>query len=646
MRINGVFRIAAAMAIVLTPSWAQEPVPDMDAAFSTLANYDEGGDTTELDLINDRISAALNTYTLKRDLEGRLLDILQLPELSEAARDFAMKQLYRVATERSVEVLTPLLYLESTGEMARVALERVRANTATDALVEAMRKTKGQMRAGIIYSLGERKDPRAAQAITKFSGRGESDVIHAAIWALGEIGGPVAVKDLTWCRTNTIAEHRDFATRALFRVAERYLEEGDIRGALGVYDRLFVKPEPIEIRQRALRGILRAEGEAAIGTVLEVLKTEGPALQETAFRAVHELPGKAVTLRCAEALPEFSADNQILMLHALAGRGDPAALSAIHGMLRSSNAGVRAAAIDAMGVLGDGNSVAALLAHMLRARPDEVERIRASLIAMQGPGVDDELIEEVLGPNRRIKSEIIRVLVARETATAANALIWVAMREVPALQAQALEGLGKIASAEAIPLLIDFMVNAENAEVRQLAREATLSTLQRAGQSEGGTEALTNALLRKDVPMDVKLDLLELVRASGDDAAIPALENLVKRDKGELGRASLDALCAWPSAAPLDAMTNLSKTMRRASNRGTWVSGYLRLLGLADSDTPRLKEHFGALANAVATREEKETLLELLRDWGAVEGAAIAGKFVGDAEVGGLASEVVMELAE
>ena len=54
------------------------------------------------------------------------------------------------------------------------------------------------------------------------------------------IAGPVAVKDLFWCRDNTLKSLRPNATEALFRAAYHHVEDGEPMAALEIYDRLIV----------------------------------------------------------------------------------------------------------------------------------------------------------------------------------------------------------------------------------------------------------------------------------------------------------------------------------------------------------------------------------------------------------------------
>lgn len=611
---------------------------DLDSAFGALVES-AGTDEEALQYLRDRVTAAQTTFTLKRDLESRFLAIVQRTDVSPAARDFALTQLNRVASEQSVHVLEPLLYDASTSELARKVLEHVPVNTATDVLVKAMQNTSGDIQEGIVYSLGARQDPRSVKPITKFSGRGDPDVVRAAIWALGEIGGPDAEKDLIWCRGNTLRQHRDFAAETLLRVAERYVETGDTKAGVSLYELLALPVEPPAIRARAVEALLHLDQETAIQTILDVLMNEIPEVRQAAMRAVRDLPGREVTRRCAEALYVLPDDKKIELAGALGDRGDPDALPAIHKMLDSGNASVRHAAIAALGKLGDHMSVSELLELLIRPGVDDSEQIRQALATMNGPGVDDEIVEEIYGPNELVRSVLIDTLIARGTPNATTALIRVARQSTGNIQLQALDALSQVASVEAIPVLVDFMLTAPNTESGAAARQAILAALQRGGDATGDAAGLVAALDRKDLSIAAKNEVIELVVLSKDDAAVPALAAIADKDKTELSLACLDALGDWPTNAALQPMADIARSMRKEPKRTAWVQSYLDLL--SRFGTAASIDHFKAVAEAVESPEEKRALLETLDAAGVSDASSVAQKFLDDPDVGPMASDIV-----
>lgn len=626
---------AALLAALSTGGLVYAQSSELDAAFQLLADYREGDDPRALGYIRRRVSAAENTFTLRRDLESRLLEVVQRPSLSPAAREFAMEQLYRVATERSVTMLEPMLYDPATSDLARKVLEQTPSDAATDVLVEAMKETPDALREGIIYSLGARKDPQAAKAITKFSGRGDPDVVRAAIWALGEISGPVAVKDLRWCRANTLKQHRDFAGDALLRAAERYVEMGETEAATEIYELMYLEVEPDEIRREALRGMIRARGDDAIHAVLRVLRSAEPQMIDIAFDALADMPGEMVSRRCAAVLPTLAPHVQIRLIDVLARRNDPVALPTLHELLDEDVPQVRRATIEALGRIGDHRSAAALMTYLLRPQNRDEALVRQALVAMPGPGVNDELAEWALGPNRRMALIAIDVLVARKARNAVPALRRVVERADAQLRDAALEAISVLAVRENLPSMLDMMLKAEDESTRLAARDGALTALQEIATEPNSGRLLGEILARPDLPASFRVHVAELVGEQYDAAALSVLETTARKDEGAVGAACIAVLSDWPQGGALDAFAALAKSARRHENRSAVVMGYLAQLESAgDTAAGDRKEHYRGIERLLESPDEKRAYLESLRQWGTSEAGELAGKLARDDDVG------------
>ena len=79
---------------------------------------------------------------------------------------------------------------------ARYALESMPSRKAGQALTDALGKTSGLTKVGIINSLGMRGEKRAVPALAKLLADQDAHVAAAAATALGQIGGTSALKAL------------------------------------------------------------------------------------------------------------------------------------------------------------------------------------------------------------------------------------------------------------------------------------------------------------------------------------------------------------------------------------------------------------------------------------------------------------------
>jgi len=97
--------------------------------------------------------------------EEKLLKSLATPGRTEAGLAFICQMLAMVASAKSVPALAPLLKDAKTTEAARYALERVTGTAADAALRDALAFLSGPAKAGLIGSIGVRKDAAAKAAL-------------------------------------------------------------------------------------------------------------------------------------------------------------------------------------------------------------------------------------------------------------------------------------------------------------------------------------------------------------------------------------------------------------------------------------------------------------------------------------------------
>ena len=93
------------------------------------------------------------------DEEGQLIAVLQSGS-SLTKKDAACARLKRIGTDQSVPALAALLTNEQLSHSARYALESMTSAKAGEALIEALGKTSGPTKVGIINSLGFRGEER------------------------------------------------------------------------------------------------------------------------------------------------------------------------------------------------------------------------------------------------------------------------------------------------------------------------------------------------------------------------------------------------------------------------------------------------------------------------------------------------------
>jgi HEAT repeat protein len=229
----------------------------LDKAIDALKTYDWGIDPQILQPISAAIVSSHGDAAARKELEERLVDVLG-SGISRDARDFVCRQLKVIGTAASVPALAAMLANKEDSHMARYALESMPAKEAGQALRDALPKLQGELKAGVIGSLGVRRDSAAVAALAALIGDADDTVATSAAHALGAIRTPDAAKALSMAPSNSAAVHA--AIDASLACAEALLEEGDKAGALSIYKRLSEGDQPKHVRLAATRGRLAVAG--------------------------------------------------------------------------------------------------------------------------------------------------------------------------------------------------------------------------------------------------------------------------------------------------------------------------------------------------------------------------------------------------
>jgi len=247
--------IAAVMLVAAPPAVADEAV---DKAFEVLATYDWGSNRGELKPIDDAVIAAHGNAEAAKALEVKLAAVLG-SDAKHAAKDYACRQLSLIGTAESVPALAALLTDEKLSHMARYALERMPCDEAVAAVRDALGKTDGKVKVGVINTLGVRRDAASTDALIALTGDSDPMVAGAAASALGAIGTPEAAKALAALQEKAPAELRLVAADAYLACAEKLLAAGKKADAMKIYQALS-KSDIKHVGLAAKRGLVAAMG--------------------------------------------------------------------------------------------------------------------------------------------------------------------------------------------------------------------------------------------------------------------------------------------------------------------------------------------------------------------------------------------------
>jgi HEAT repeat protein len=230
----------------------------LETALDALKKYDWGQDPKVLSPIDEAIVATHGDAAKRKELEDKLTAALKT-ELSFDAKQVLCRHLMVIGTAASVPTLAALLPDKDLSHMARYALERIPAPEAAAALRDALPELSGNLKVGVIASLGVRGDEASVAALAGLVDDNDEAVARAAACALGDIRTPEAAEVLNQAKPSANAGAA--LIDAKLACAEALLAAGKNSDALAIYKGLIGESQPKHVRLAATRGVLACAGK-------------------------------------------------------------------------------------------------------------------------------------------------------------------------------------------------------------------------------------------------------------------------------------------------------------------------------------------------------------------------------------------------
>ena len=589
----------------------------LSAPYNAIQDYDFGKSRRALAAIEEEIrNVPPSSFP---QIEARLLKALESPKTTFAGRQFVCRMLRRVGSAQSVPALAKMLADKELSHMARFALQFMAAPEAGAALREALPKLDGDLKIGVIGSIGQQSDREAVPAIAGLIVGSSTNISRAAIESLGRIGGSEAAGALA--RAQVPASLKPARDNAYLMCADKMLTEGRQRDAVQVYREMIAPANSTWIRIAAYKGLVRAEKDKAVPLILALLKDQDLDLQRAAGKFITEMPGTAITKALAEQLGGLSPDAQVVLLSSLEGRGDKAAAPYVAKAVGNGSESVRLAAIDALAILGNASNVE-LLAEISAAGDKTGRAAMDSLGRLSGSGVAQSLIAVAQSrAETSVRINVIETLTNRRETEAIEVLFVLAKDNNREIRPAAYKALGVLSNQKDLPAMVSMLLASKSDADRTGIERALIATVTRLETPDAGP--VVDGLTKAD--RAARPHLLAVLSRMGGPKSLQAVRGQVLSEDNQVKTAAIRALADWPDAAPLSDLMKISKTDRDSTSRVLALRGYIKLLGIPANRGAAETVKLLTEAMDVAKRpEEKKAVLSALPKYPCEEALALA----------------------
>lgn len=293
------------------------------------------------------------------------------------------------------------------------------------------------------------------------------------------------------------------------------------------------------------------------------------------------LPGAGATKKFAALLPKLAPDAQAGLVEALGDRGDVAARPAVTELLGSENAAVRAAALKALGALGDSSNVVMLVEKVNAPSEAEQQAARQSLTRLKGEKVNAAIVAALKKAEPLIQAALLDVLARRNAEETTPTVLEYAKASEAPVRLAALAALRDLADEADMAVLVSILKALDNDTDRRTAELTLLAVCRR------GPEASTDAMLAglADSPPPARMILLRGLARAGGAKALAAVVSRVGDDDEAVGDEAVRTLAGWQDSAAAPFLMDIAKADGSLRRHVVAIRGLVRLAS-AQGDRP------------------------------------------------------------
>lgn len=514
----------------------------------------------------------------------------------------ACQKLRLIGTARSVPALAALLADERISQAARYALEPMPCPEAGAALRDALGKTSSALKAGVMDSLGWRRDAEAVPLLAPLLADADANIAAAAASALGRIGGKDALAALAAARDTASPAVRPAVLEALLKCAER------APSAAAIYRGLYESKAPEHVRTAAYRGLLLSDARRRADLMRRALTGKDRAATHAALQVLRELDDASTLDSCAKTMASLSPEAQMAVMDALAKRGSPA-LSAFSTAMKSPQPAVRIVALQTLAEMNDLSAVPLLAG--AAARDDKAEREAAvdALTRLHGSGAREALLAHLRNAEPAAKAELLRALGERGEPEAATTVLQIASKEKGPVRSAALRALAKLAVPETLAPLLDLASGAKEETDRAAIMETAVTICANARDKEKCADPVIAAMNRGDAAR--KLALIPALSRLGTSESLAAARAATGDANADLATEAIRVLSQWPTADAAPPLLDLARGRTDERQHALALRGCIGLAQLEADNGKRLALLRQALAAAKRPEEKRQALGEI-----------------------------------
>lgn len=580
-----------------------------------------------------------------KEIETRLLAVLQSPQTTKDAKRYICRWLGVVGSAACVPAVAELLADEDLSHPARMALESHPDPSAAAALRNALPKVKGKLLAGVISSIGSRRDAEAVAALGRLAADEDAAVAEAAILALGQIGTLEAAKTLENLPTSPSLART--LARAQITAANHLSAAGKETEAVRMFRALLEPGQPKAIRTAAVQGLVSSlPGNEAAALVGDLAQGDDAALRTAAVAACAASKSKEFKAAVAQRLPSLAPEAQRALLGVWADDlQTPLRASALAILNQTKDWEVQVAALECLEHHGEAADVPLLVRLARGVDKPLAERAQKVLDRMARPGIDEALVRMLESAGAADREVVLAALANRRVTSVLPHLVRLLKAPDASVAVVAAKALGAMGTTEQLPLLAAEVIESGSPQVQAAAAEAVERICKSASDKREAAMALLTALDKASNPA-ARSAILRLLVHTGGEEALEVVRKAIDDADEEVREAAVRTLVAWPEVAAVPHLIALAKSAKKPAHAVLALrDGCLRLANRREIALPERVAIYRAVLETAQRAEEKKQAIAGLAQLPALEALELLQQCAKDPALTNEANSAMIRLA-
>ncbi|MFD2553702.1 3-keto-disaccharide hydrolase [Sphingobacterium tabacisoli] len=560
---------------------------------------------------------------------------------------FVFELLKFCAKNESVNQVATYLNDGYFAEKAARVLSAIHTPEAAAALNTALAgNVTEQTATAIIGALGELQSKDAEERVIALIGQYQSENFQRnALTTLSKIGGEKSYDTFYGkAKSANYAFDKSNVAALTLEYANVLAKNGKKDLAYKLSSTIFTEasdPKAIGARVAALELMNRIEPAKQKKNLLKLSTDNNAVLRNVALGLLGSEATASDIKKIASSLTKLSPEAQESVLNFLAKKDATATVPVIEKSLKGvKDAEARIAAYNTLSALTKGTNTTFVIKQLATGSDAEVETLKTLLLTAKGAQTVTEINKALPNVDDKTKVALLDVLSKRSDQNSSKEVFALIEKGSPTVRAAAYKALPNVVNDEDFESVIKVLGSAQGAEVAS-AQQAAIVALRNNKDKATIIQRLSANISRSQAPSAARL--FPVFAGEGGAESLKTVSGYLGADN-PLKADAVQALAAWSNTSSLDGLTALLRTEKDPALFKTVFTGFIKQLNASqvkdEQKTLLLRDAF----DYSQTKEQKSAALSGLKATGTYSALVFASKYLNDADLKGVATDVVMNI--